>query len=89
MNKQEMVRRLVADSVNTALRETQCGLLQTMFEKGFMGYSNMPTERLKKEMSLRGLDIYPEEHEDDDYEDATLVVLSSFQSARPEIHYSD
>lgn len=89
MNKHEMVRRLVADSVNTALEETQCGLLQTMFEKGFMGFSNMPAERLRKEMSLRGLDTRNEEHEDDDYEDATLLVLSSFASARSESHYFD
>jgi len=56
MNREEMIRRLVSYSVETAVREPDAYWLQEMFEKGFAGYRRFSDSRLKRELELRGLD---------------------------------
>jgi len=70
MTKHEMVKQLVAHSVHMALHENQCDLLQTLFDKGFMGFGNMPRERLETEMRLRGILSFQEPEEDFDLDEA-------------------
>lgn len=69
MTREEMIRRLVAYSVEEAVREPQSYWLQEMFEKGFSGYRKFSSSKLKRELELRGLDTLEEEYGDEDCED--------------------
>ena len=69
MNREEMIRRLVAYSVDAALREPQSYWLQEVFEKGFSGYRRFSDERLRREMALRGLGETDEAYADEDVDD--------------------
>ena len=55
MTKEEMVHKLVAHSVQTALAESKRYWLKDLFERGFAGYRNYSTEQLRRELQLRGL----------------------------------
>ena len=55
MNKEEMIRKLVAHSVKTALSESKQYWLNDLFEKGFTGYRNLSRGQLKAELQMRGL----------------------------------
>jgi len=70
MNREEMIRRLVSYSVESALREPRSYWLQELFEKGFAGYRRYSDSRLRQELELRGLDDGRDACEDDleDYE---------------------
>jgi hypothetical protein len=54
--KDEMIRRLVAYSVKTALSESKPYWLSDLFEKGFAGYRNLSRGQLVAELQMRGLD---------------------------------
>ncbi len=56
MNKEEMIRMLVAHSVQTALSEPKHYWLNELFEKGFTGYRNLARGELMRELQMRGLD---------------------------------
>lgn len=64
MNKEEMIRKLVAHSVKTALSESKHYWLNDLFEKGFTGYRNLSRGQLKAELQMRGLST---DDEDDAY----------------------
>jgi hypothetical protein len=55
MTKEEMIRKLVAHSVSTALAEPKHYWLSDLFEKGFTGYRNLSRGQLKAELQMRGL----------------------------------
>ncbi|MGQ0522875.1 MAG: hypothetical protein ACT4P8_04340 [Betaproteobacteria bacterium] len=71
MTREEMIRRLVAYSVEEAVREPQSYWLQELFEKGFSGYRKFSSSKLRRELELRGLDTLEEEYDDADGEDYT------------------
>jgi hypothetical protein len=66
MTRKEMIRKLVALSVDTALAESQRYWLSEVFEKGFVGYGNFSDGQLLREMQLRGLAAPTDVPEDDD-----------------------
>jgi hypothetical protein len=66
MTRKEMIRKLVALSVDTALAESQRYWLSELFEKGFIGYCNFSDGQLLREMQLRGLAPADAAAEDDD-----------------------
>jgi hypothetical protein len=68
MTRKDMIRKLVALSVDTALAESQRYWLSEVFEKGFVGYGNFSDGQLLREMQLRGL-AAPDEVPDDDIDD--------------------
>jgi hypothetical protein len=68
MSREEMIRRLVAFSVQAALHESQSYWLHELFEKGFAGYRSFSDGKLRRELQLRGLDEV-----DDEYDDAEPV----------------
>jgi hypothetical protein len=55
LTKDEMVRRLVAHSVKTALAESKPYWLNELFERGFAGYRNLSRGQLVAELQMRGL----------------------------------
>jgi hypothetical protein len=67
LNKEEMIRKLVAHSVNTALAESKHYWLSELFEKGFTGYRNLSRGQLLQELQMRGLEGTgdPYTHDDD------------------------
>jgi hypothetical protein len=71
MTREEMIRRLVAYSVEEAVREPQAYWLRELFEKGFAGYRKYSSTKLKRELEMRGFDATVEEEygedEADDY----------------------
>ena len=69
MNREEMIRRLVAFSVQAALSESQPYWLHELFEKGFAGYRNFSSGKLRRELQLRGLDEVGEVDPDDEPEE--------------------
>jgi hypothetical protein len=83
MNKEEMVRTLVAYSVKSALSEPKHYWLSDLFEKGFAGYRNLTRGQLVQELEMRGLeatnDCEMEELEDFDGLD---VELGDYADAR-------
>jgi hypothetical protein len=96
MTRHEMVKKLVMHSVNVALQEPQCELLQTLFEKGFAGYSNMPRKRLEKEMRLCGLASFHDLTDEPDFaesnadaEQELMVLLSGTVGREARNHYFD
>ena len=86
MNKEEMVRTLVAYSVKSALSEPKHYWLSDLFEKGFAGYRNLTRGQLVQELQMRGLeatnDCEMEEMEDDDL-DVELDDYAGADLARP------
>src|SRR4051812_23650748 len=66
MTRKEMIRKLVALSVDTALAESHRYWLSEVFEKGFVGYGNFSDGQLLREMQLRGLAAPTDVAEDDD-----------------------
>ena len=94
MTKQEMVQRLVSHSVDETLHEKRCEWLATIFEEGFMGFRNMPPERLEKEMRLRGITTFAEPEEEIgsgevESEAEIMVQLSGVVSPQPWNHFFD
>jgi len=71
MTRKEMIRKLVALSVETALAESHRYWLSEVFEKGFVGYGNFSDGRLLREMQLRGLAAPSDVADDDDLDDGT------------------
>lgn len=69
MSKDEMIRKLVAHSVKTALSETKPYWLSELFEKGFAGYRNLSRGQLIAELQMRGLSDEPDEDDDDSFDD--------------------
>src|SRR5690242_3709342 len=68
MTRKEMIRKLVALSVDTALAESQRYWLSEVFEKGFVGYGNFSDGQLLREMQLRGLAAPTDVAEDEELE---------------------
>jgi len=75
MSREEMIRRLVAFSVQTARQESQAYWLHELFEKGFVGYRNFSDGKLKRELQLRGLDEIDDAYADDEPEELVLEDL--------------
>jgi hypothetical protein len=75
MSREEMIRRLVAFSVQTARQEAQGYWLQELFEKGFGGYRNFSVAKLRRELQLRGLDEIDDVYGDDELEEPVLDDL--------------
>lgn len=69
MSRKEMIRKLVALSVETALAESHRYWLSEVFEKGFVGYGNFSDGQLLREMQLRGLAGPNDVSEEDDVDD--------------------
>lgn len=69
MGKSEMIKRLVARSVETAISESPNSWLEEIFEQGFMGYSKLSEAQLLMELEMHGL-IQSEDHFDDEAQDA-------------------
>lgn len=69
MTREEMIRRLVAYSVEEAVREPQAYWLRELFEKGFAGYRKYSSTKLKRELEMRGLDATEEDYGDDEADD--------------------
>ena len=69
MTRKEMIRKLVALSVDTALAESQRYWLSEVFEKGFVGYGNFSDGQLLREMQLRGLAAPTDVADDDELDD--------------------
>ncbi len=83
MTRKEMIRKLVALSVETALAETHRYWLSEVFEKGFVGYGNFSDGQLLREMQLRGLAAPSDVAEDDDLDDGPS--LDTLDRTLPEI----
>lgn len=81
MSREEMIRRLVAHSVRTALEEPQSEWLNELFEKGFAGYRSFSNSKLRRELELRGLDAAEEMYADDEPEDPAVDELTVSISA--------
>lgn len=77
MTREDMIRRLVAYSVEEAVREPHAYWLQELFEKGFSGYRRFSSSKLKQELELRGLDTVEEDDCGDDVEDDMTEELSA------------
>ena len=69
MTREEMIRRLVAYSVEEAVREPESYWLHELFEKGFAGYRKYSSSKLRREIEMRGLDATADEYGDDEAED--------------------
>ncbi|MBI4205219.1 MAG: hypothetical protein HY527_09350 [Betaproteobacteria bacterium] len=76
MSREEMIRRLVAFSVRSALQQSQPYWLNELFEKGFSGYRNFSDGKLRRELQLRGLDETDEMDADDEPEEPVLDELT-------------
>jgi hypothetical protein len=76
MNREEMIRRLVAFSVQAALSEAQPYWLHELFEKGFAGYRNFSPGKLRRELQLRGLDDVDDADPDDEPEEPIAEDLA-------------
>jgi hypothetical protein len=83
MTRKEMIRRLVALSVETALAESHRYWLSEVFEKGFVGYGNFSDGQLLREMQLRGLAAPSDIAEDDDLEDG--LSLDALDRTLPDL----
>lgn len=75
MGKSEMIKRLVACSVETAISESPNHWLQEIFEKGFIGYSKLSESQLLMEFEMHGL-IQSEDNFDDEAQDAEVLCMS-------------
>jgi hypothetical protein len=73
MTRKEMIRKLVALSVETALAESHRYWLSEVFEKGFVGYGNFSDGQLLREMQLRGLAAPNDVADDDDLDDGPAL----------------
>ncbi|MBA2352976.1 MAG: hypothetical protein ACR2FI_10315 [Burkholderiales bacterium] len=60
MNRDEMIKKLVSYSVETALRNPQAEWTRRILVKGFDGFHRMPPKKLERELQLRGLIGYDE-----------------------------
>jgi len=69
VNKEEMIKTLVAYSVKAALSESKPYWLSELFENGFAGYRNMSRTQLARELQMRGLDEEGIDQESDPYEE--------------------
>ena len=86
MNKEEMIKTLVAYSVKTALSESKPYWLSELFEKGFAGYRNLSRAQLAQELQMRGLDEETDPYEEDvpeDYEDIDFEEYGDAELSRP------
>lgn len=81
MTREEMIRRLVAYSVEEAVREPQAYWLRELFEKGFAGYCKYSSTKLKRELEMRGLDATEEDYGDDEADDYVQDDLTDSLSA--------
>lgn len=76
LGRSEMIKRLVAGSVKTAVTESSKHWLQEIFEKGFIGYNKLSESQLLMEMEMRGL-IQSEDHFDDETQDTDDLRLTN------------
>ena len=83
MSRKEMIRKLVALSVETALAESHRYWLSEVFEKGFVGYGNFSDGQLLREMQLRGLAGPNDVSDEDDLDDGPS--LDALDRALPDI----
>jgi len=82
VNREEMIKALVAHSVKTAVSESKHYWLSELFEKGFTGYRSLSRAQLMQELQMRGLEQpedpweapEPEEADLDDYDDADITL---------------
>jgi hypothetical protein len=84
MTRKEMIRKLVALSVDTALAESHRYWLSEVFEKGFVGYGNFSDGQLLREMQLRGL-IAPTDLAEDDDELDDAAALDALDRSLPDL----
>jgi hypothetical protein len=84
MTRKEMIRKLVALSVDTALAESQGYWLSEVFEKGFVGYGNFSDGQLLREMQLRGL-AAPDDLPDYDIEIGEDPVFDALDHSLPDV----
>jgi hypothetical protein len=83
MTRKDMIRKLVALSVETALAESHRYWLSEVFEKGFVGYGNFSDGQLLREMQLRGLAAPNDVAEEDDLDDG--LSLDTLDRTLPDI----
>lgn len=76
MSREEMIRRLVAFSVEAALSESQPYWLHELFENGFAGYRNFSPGKLRRELQLRGLEDVDDADPDDEPEEPFAEELA-------------
>jgi hypothetical protein len=82
MRQQEMVRELVDYSVNAALQDASRENLRSIFERGFVGFHNMPKGKLIRELQFRGILDFDFEDSEEDFaieeeSDEELMVMLS------------
>ena len=80
MRQQQMIRELVNHSVDAALQDATRESLRSIFERGFVGFHNMPKGKLIQELQFRGILQYEDEEEAlefDHGEDPELMVMLS------------
>ena len=85
MTRKEMIRKLVALSVDTALAESHRYWLSEVFEKGFVGYGNFSDGQLLREMQLRGLAAPTDVAEDEELEELDEPALDALDRAMPDL----
>src|SRR3954471_22032990 len=85
MTRKDMIRKLVALSVDTALAESHRYWLSEVFEKGFVGYGNFSDGQLLREMQLRGLAAPPDVAEDDELDELDEPALDALDRAIPDL----
>ncbi len=68
INRNEIIQRLVARSVKTAIQESPTHWLNKVFEDGFVGYSRLSDAQLMMEMEMRGLIQLEDNFDDEDQE---------------------
>jgi hypothetical protein len=84
MTRKDMIRKLVALSVDTALAESHRYWLSEVFEKGFVGYGNFSDGQLLREMQLRGL-AAPTDVPDDDDDLDDAPALDALERSIPDL----
>jgi hypothetical protein len=85
MTRKDMIRKLVALSVDTALAESHRYWLSEVFEKGFVGYGNFSDGQLLREMQLRGLAAPTDVAEDDELDELDEPALDALDRSIPDL----
>ena len=85
MTRKDMIRKLVALSVDTALAESHRYWLSEVFEKGFVGYGNFSDGQLLREMQLRGLAAPTDVAEDDELDELEEPSLDVLDRSIPDL----
>ncbi len=78
MSRNEMIVLLIKHSLAQALTEANGAWVRQIFEQGFVGFGNMKTEQLEREMHLRGLmELHDYEDEYEETDDVELMIMLS------------